>query len=69
MHDLLKPLGLTQLVQALPTLLDEARQQQLSYEAFLRQALQTELTGRHARALQRRQPGSPVADAHASGNV
>jgi len=54
MHDVLKPLGLTQLAAALPTLLDEARQQQLSYEAFLRQALQTELTGRHERALQRR---------------
>ena len=54
MQDLLKPLGLTQLAQALPTLLDEARQQQLSYEAFLRQALHTELTGRHERALERR---------------
>lgn len=54
MQDLLKPLGLTQLAQALPTLLDEARQQQWSYEAFLRQALQTELAGRQERALQRR---------------
>lgn len=54
MQKLLKSLGLTQLAEALPTLLDEARQQQLSYEAFLRQALQTELTGRHERALQRR---------------
>lgn len=54
MDDLLKPLGLTQLAQALPTLLDEARQQQLSYEAFLRQALETEVAGRQQRALERR---------------
>ncbi len=54
MDDLFKPLGLTQLAQALPTLLDEARQQQLSYEAFLRQALDTEVKGRQQRALERR---------------
>lgn len=54
MHDLLKPLGLTQLAQALPTLLDEARQQQLSYEAFLRRALESEVVGRQQRALARR---------------
>src|SRR3712207_1931342 len=54
MHDLLKPLGLTHLAEALPTVLDEARQQQLSYEAFLRRALQTELVGRQHRALARR---------------
>jgi DNA replication protein DnaC len=51
---LLKRLGLTQLARALPTLLDEARQQQLSYEAFLRQALESELGGRQQRALERR---------------
>ncbi len=54
MHDVLKPLGLTQLAQALPTLLDEARQQQLSYEAFLRRALEAEVEGRQQRALERR---------------
>ena len=54
MHDLLKPLGLTQLAEALPTLLDEARQQQLSYEAFLRRALESEVVGRQQRALDRR---------------
>ncbi len=54
MQDLLKPLGLTQLAQALPTVLEEARQQQLSYEAFLRRALQTEVVGRQQRALERR---------------
>ena len=43
MNDQLKRLGLTQLAQVLPTLLEEARQQQLSYEAFLRQALEAEL--------------------------
>jgi len=54
MQDLLKSLGLTQVAQVLPTLLEEARQQQLSYEAFLRRALQTEVTGRQQRALERR---------------
>lgn len=54
MQDLLKPLGLTQLAQALPTLLDDARQQQLSYEAFLRRALESEVMGRQQRALARR---------------
>jgi DNA replication protein DnaC len=54
MHDVLKPLGLTQLAQVLPTLLDEARQQQLSYEAFLHRALEAEVVGRQQRALARR---------------
>jgi DNA replication protein DnaC len=54
MNELLKPLGLTQLARALPTLLDEARVQQLSYEAFLRQALEAEIAGRQQRALERR---------------
>lgn len=54
MHDLLKPLGLTQLAEALPTLLEEARQQQWSYEAFLRRALEAEAGGRQQRALERR---------------
>ncbi len=54
MNDLLKGLGLTQLAQQLPGLLDTARQQQLSYEAFLRQALESEVDGRQRRALERR---------------
>jgi DNA replication protein DnaC len=54
MNDQLKRLGLTQLARVLPTLLDEARQQQLSYDAFLRQALAAELGGRQQRALERR---------------
>jgi DNA replication protein DnaC len=54
MNDQLKRLGLTQLARVLPTLLDEARQQQLSYDAFLRLALEAELAGRQQRALERR---------------
>jgi DNA replication protein DnaC len=54
MNELLKRLGLTQLARALPTLLDEARQQQLSYEAFLRMALEAEIGARQQRALERR---------------
>jgi DNA replication protein DnaC len=54
MNEQLKRLGLTQLARVLPTLLDEARVQQLSYEAFLRQALDAELGGRQQRALERR---------------
>ncbi len=54
MLDLLKPLGLTQLAEALPVLLNDARQQQLSYEAFLRRALESEVVGRQQRALARR---------------
>jgi hypothetical protein len=40
MTELLKRLGLTQLARALPTVLEQARQQQLSYDAFLQQALE-----------------------------
>jgi len=54
MNEQLKRLGLTQLARVLPTLLDEARQQQLSYDAFLGQALEAELGGRQQRALERR---------------
>jgi len=54
MNDRLKGLGLTSLAQDLPMLLDDARQQQLSYEAFLQRALGAEVAGRQARALQRR---------------
>jgi len=54
MNELLKRLSLTQLARALPTLLDEARVQQLSYETFLGQALEAEVAGRQQRALERR---------------
>ena len=54
MNEQLKRLGLTHLARVLPTLLHAARQQQLSYEAFLRQALEAELGGRQQRALERR---------------
>jgi DNA replication protein DnaC len=54
MNEQLKRLGLTHLARVLPRLLDEARQQQLSYEAFLRQAVDAELGGRQQRALERR---------------
>ena len=54
MNELLKRLGLTQLARALPTLLDDARAQQLSYDAFLRAALEAEIGGRQQRALERR---------------
>ena len=52
--ELLTRLGLPTLSSQLAALLDEARQQQLSYEAFLQQALATEVAGRTERALARR---------------
>ena len=54
MNELLKRLGLTQVARALPTLLEQARQQQLSYDAFLQQTLEVEIGGRQQRALERR---------------
>jgi DNA replication protein DnaC len=47
-------LGLRHLGQALPTLLDEARQQQVSYETFLYRALAVESQARRQRILLRR---------------
>jgi len=47
-------LNLTSLPAQLPAVLEAARQQQLSYEAFLEAALQVELDGRQDRAQQRR---------------
>jgi len=47
-------LGLRHLATALPTLLDEARQEQLSYDAFLHRALSTEAQVRHTRMVERR---------------
>lgn len=54
LSDVFKGLGLNTLPQHLPNLLDEARLQQLSYEAFLHEALSVELQGRLHRALERR---------------
>lgn len=54
LSDVFKGLGLNTLPQHLPNLLDEARLQQLSYEAFLHGALSVELQGRQQRALERR---------------
>jgi DNA replication protein DnaC len=54
LSDVFKGLGLNTLPQYLPAVLDEARLQQLSYEAFLHQALRVELQGRQQRALERR---------------
>jgi DNA replication protein DnaC len=54
MTTLCRQLNLTHLASQLPTVFEAARLQQLSYEAFLTQALQIELTGREARAQARR---------------
>ena len=54
MISLCHQLNLTSLPAVLPTLLDEARQQQLSYEALLERVLTVELEGRALRAHQRR---------------
>jgi DNA replication protein DnaC len=52
--DHLKGLGLTSLAKVVPGVLDTARQQQWSYEAFLDQALSMERQGRAVRAHERR---------------
>lgn len=54
MKHLCQHLSLTSLPAQLPTLLEAARQQQLSYEAFLETALQAELAERQMRAHERR---------------
>jgi DNA replication protein DnaC len=54
MKMLCQRLNLTSLVGQLPALLEAARQQQLSYEAFLESVLTAELTGRQQRAKERR---------------
>lgn len=58
MSDLLSQLNLTSLPARLPALLERARQQQLSYEAFLDLALRTELDERQTRAQERRLRGA-----------
>lgn len=55
MSSLPQQLNLTSLPAQLPQLLEAARQQQLSYEAFLETVLRAELAGRQARAQERRQ--------------
>jgi DNA replication protein DnaC len=50
----LKQLGLTQLEQALPTLFETARQEQWTYEQFLKRASAAEIEGRDRRAAERR---------------
>ena len=52
--EVFKGLGLNTLPPSLSLLLEEARLQQLSYEAFLHQALSIELHGRQQRALEQR---------------
>lgn len=54
MNLLCQRLNLTSLDAQLPALLDAARQQQLSYEAFLEVALTSEVAGRQQRAQERR---------------
>ena len=54
MKELCQRLNLTSLEAQLPALLDAARVQQLSYEAFLQLALTTEVAGRQQRAQERR---------------
>ena len=54
MNDLLKAVGLTALVPVLPRLLEEARQTQPTYAAFLQQTLEVEAAGRVERARERR---------------
>jgi DNA replication protein DnaC len=54
MNTLCQRLNLSCLDAQLPALLDAARQQQLSYEAFLQLVLTTEVTGRQQRAQERR---------------
>lgn len=54
MNTLCQRLNLTCLVDQLPNLLEAARQQQLSYEAFLQMVLTVEVSGRHQRAQERR---------------
>ena len=54
MSTLAHQLNLTSLPAHLPGLLEAARQQQLSYEAFLETALRAEVTGRQQRAYDRR---------------
>jgi DNA replication protein DnaC len=52
--ELLKRFGLTSVARGLPAILEQARQQQWTYDTFLQQALVAEEAGRAERAYQRR---------------
>jgi DNA replication protein DnaC len=54
MNGAYKQLNLTQLEAILPTLLDQARQEQWTYETLLERALAAELDGRQRKAMARR---------------
>jgi DNA replication protein DnaC len=54
MQQPLKQLGLTQLEKALPILFETARQEQWTYEQFLKRAIAAEIEGRDCRAAERR---------------
>lgn len=54
MKDLCRQLNLTHLATQLPQMVEAARHEQLSYEAFLSRVLQTETDGRAAKAQARR---------------
>ena len=54
MSDVLSQLNLTSIPAQLPALVEAARQQQLSYDAFLTSVLHAELAGRQERAQARR---------------
>jgi DNA replication protein DnaC len=54
MQPQLKQLGLTQLEKILPELFETARQEQWTYERFLKQAIGAEIEGRDRRAAERR---------------
>ncbi len=56
--DLLRRLRLGQLTSLLPELMEAARLQKMSYEAFLSTVLESELRGREDRALVRRMRGA-----------
>ncbi len=54
MQQQVKHLGLTQLEKALPTLFETARQEQWTYELFLKRAIAALIEGRDRRAAERR---------------
>ena len=54
MTEPLKSLSLTSLAKVLPSLCEQARKTQLSYEAFFQSAVEAELEGRYQRAQERR---------------
>ncbi|BCL84535.1 hypothetical protein ccbrp13_70000 [Ktedonobacteria bacterium brp13] len=54
MNGAYKQLNLTQLEVVLPTLLDQARREQWTYETLLERALAAELDGRERKAMARR---------------